>query len=1084
MWRSGWAEELLVWQIGQPDRDFKEFAIAGNYKEYHAGFPRDVNFTVGQSDPKKDWPFVQPGPLDHWAGAKAHAFKITFALAEEPKGAFRLRASFVNAQGIHGATIELDVNGTKGRFVLPKGGSDVALTDSKQGKPDAIDVTLDGSLFRKGQNQIILKTVAGSWAIYDAVELFNDEAAAMRAEVRKIWLKPTALMVRREDGLRRMVQLMATVNGRLSGAEAQVRCGETVIKVAAPGLAGFGTASQDVYMPDVTKETEVEATLRAGGRELRVKALIKPVRRWKLYVAPSSHTDIGYTDVQPKCAEVHNKNIDTAIELCKEFPDFKWNCEVAWQVENYLRDRPKEKVEEFLRLAREGRIGVQALYANILTGLCSHEALNRICYYAYSLHKKYGIPYKSAMISDVPTQVWTLPTVLAQSGIKYFSTGINATRGYTFTEMPKRSPYYWQGPDGSKVLTWATGGYAQAQAIGLTDSFEAMTDSVTAWCARFDREDYPYDAIFLHGAYGDNQPLTRKLAELAHEWNQKIEYPKIILCTNDEFFEYIERNFGDKVPTISGDGGVYWEDGAGSSASETAMDRMTQDDLLALEMLWTLLLATDSKHELRCPEADINNNWRNCLLYDEHTWGAAGSISQPEAPQTVEQWKIKASFARSTTADAMVNEARRLLGARLPLRKPDLCVVNPLGWKRSDFAVFGLLGRELPAMGYKCFALPEKLPEPPKPVRPEAPRVESPFYRLELDPKTGGIKSIYDKECNRELVDAASPYTLNQYVYVSGGENTKVVDRGAKDPPALTISTPTLCRWRVVGDGLILTGLNVEATTDLQHRVRGTITLHNTVKKIRIYNLLDKPLTYKKEAAYFAFPFAAQKPEFQIMIPNGTVRPNADQLPGACKDWYCVRDSITVGAGDFRIIWTSLDAPLVTLCDINRGLWQTELPLCNGWVFSYIFNNYWFTNYKAGQKLSQTFRYVITSGRKMDAVAAARKSWEADYPVRAIGVEKASEDAQMPPEGTLCTVDEPNVFITTVKPAEDGQGFIVRLLEVAGTKTNAHLKLGLLKARKAFRCTLVEEPMEELKIENGMVSVEMPQRGIATIRLE
>jgi alpha-mannosidase len=160
------------------------------------------------------------------------------------------------------------------------------------------------------------------------------------------------------------------------------------------------------------------------------------------------------------------------------------------------------------------------------------------------------------------------------------------------------------------------------------------------------------------------------------------------------------------------------------------------------------------------------------------------------------------------------------------------------------------------------------------------------------------------------------------------------------------------------------------------------------------------------------------------------------------------------------------------------------LPLRNGWVFSYIFNNYWFTNYKAGQKLSQTFRYVITSGRKMDAVAAARKSWEADYPVRAIGVEKASEDAQMPPEGTLCTVDEPNVFITTVKPAEDGQGFIVRLLEVAGTKTNAHLKLGLLKARKAFRCTLVEEPMEELKIENGMVSVEMPQRGIATIRLE
>jgi len=37
---------------------------------------------------------------------------------------------------------------------------------------------------------------------------------------------------------------------------------------------------------------------------------------------------------------------------------------------------------------------------------------------------------------------------------------------------------------------------------------------------RFDRLDYPYDAIFLHGAYGDNQPLNRKLASqlLAPGW--------------------------------------------------------------------------------------------------------------------------------------------------------------------------------------------------------------------------------------------------------------------------------------------------------------------------------------------------------------------------------------------------------------------------------------------------------------------------------------------------------------------------------------------------------------------------------------
>src|SRR5262249_45085766 len=58
-----------IFQIGAADGDFHEFAIAGNEKNYPKQFPNDVNYVVGRSDAKQDWPFVHPGPVDVWGGS-------------------------------------------------------------------------------------------------------------------------------------------------------------------------------------------------------------------------------------------------------------------------------------------------------------------------------------------------------------------------------------------------------------------------------------------------------------------------------------------------------------------------------------------------------------------------------------------------------------------------------------------------------------------------------------------------------------------------------------------------------------------------------------------------------------------------------------------------------------------------------------------------------------------------------------------------------------------------------------------------------------------------------------------------------
>ena len=142
------------------------------------------------------------------------------------------------------------------------------------------------------------------------------------------------------------------------------------------------------------------------------------------------------------------------------------------------------------------------------------------------------------------------------------------------------------------------------------------------------RADYPYDAVFLHGAVSDNQPLNVHLAEVAKQWNDRYEYPKIILSHNAEFFEYIEKKYGEKLPVYRGSAGTYWEDGAGSSARETALDRNAHERLANGEKLLVLADRIAAAHRYNAEE--IYRAWRNCILYDEHTWGAFCSISEPD----------------------------------------------------------------------------------------------------------------------------------------------------------------------------------------------------------------------------------------------------------------------------------------------------------------------------------------------------------------------------------------------------------------------------------------------------------------------
>ncbi len=101
-----------------------------------------------------------------------------------------------------------------------------------------------------------------------------------------------------------------------------------------------------------------------------------------------------------------------------------------------------------------------------------------------------------------------------------------------------------------------------------------------------------------------------------------------------------ERKYGKEIPTWSGDFTPYWEDGAYSTAKEEGDVRVLSARLTNLIDAAKILKKPIDPHLLYRAK-------RSIVLWHEHTWGAWNSISAPDDPEVIAQWKYKKAFADS-----------------------------------------------------------------------------------------------------------------------------------------------------------------------------------------------------------------------------------------------------------------------------------------------------------------------------------------------------------------------------------------------------------------------------------------------------
>ncbi len=647
------------------------------------------------------------------------------------------------------------------------------------------------------------------------------------------------------------------------------------------------------------------------------------------------------------------------------------------------------------------------------------------------------------------------------------------------------------------------------------------------------RADYPYDAILLHGAYFDNVAIGRDIADSITEYSAHYAYPKVILCSNDVFFKHIEENFADRIPTVRGCGGSWWEDGAASTALETGINRVAHQDLVAAEAAWAVAKGCDERTLV--PQAEFNAAWDNILLFDEHTWGAHNSIANPTSDFVHRQWATKAAFATTAADQAtrLLSDGLLRLAARVKAPDDSLVVFNPSGRARSGMVTVDLprnlaivddsgkpvpmqarhadvlddanwgkrvmqargdaletvavafRAEDVPAVGYRTYRLAPAGDRPAGPTRFADGVLENAFYRVRFDPANGGIASITDKRLDRELVDQASPHKLGQLIYAAGGKCEGRYFVECPNPEEVSFSSATNGRLEAGAKGPVFSSARIVCATEMFPRIELETILYEHEPRVDFAFRLHKKMTYEKEGVYLAFPFAGSKPRFRYEIGAGNVRPNEDHWPGGCRDWFAVQRWVTLHTNEAAVAWSAVDTPLVTLCDFTPGKWLDELPITNGTIFAYVMNNYWLTNYKAGQDDDFVFRYSLTSAGEIAPEAASVFGEDVQAPMRAVRLFANRATQDLPLTSSFLAVEPADrVTLTAVKPADDGKGLIARVRETSGHEADAVLTIHFPGVTRASQCDLVERVTGPLAIGGGQVKFPVRANGMATIRLE
>ncbi|MDE7212859.1 MAG: hypothetical protein K2O03_15645 [Lachnospiraceae bacterium] len=575
-----------------------------------------------------------------------------------------------------------------------------------------------------------------------------------------------------------------------------------------------------------------------------------------------SHLDVGYTHPQPLLMELQVDYLNQAmalVEKTRDYPEesrFCWTIEANCVLEKWLETADEGQIAKLKGWIEQGRLCVTALPMHTTPGCNARELVDALAAKG-RLERALGITIRTAINHDVNGQPWPLGGLLLDCGVDFYLTGINIHFGGI--PFPRPMFFDWKMADGRKLRTFLGEHYSLFSQFMFTHehSTARMHEGVQEYVKRLEENHYPYEFAFLTATnpplYDNNCP-DLELADLIRHYNEEGHAVKIRIVTADMLRERVLAQKGQTVPEYAGDWTDYWNFGSASTARETRVSRLAKHTLQKAEFFECLADKTDAHYE--------SVKWecrKNILLYDEHTWGASGSVREPDSPETASQlvhkqemaytaadlsgyllgnrvealngnpWQSNGLFGITLTNTCGVEQIVRVRypkgfrdgGRQLSALRSKGYVpyleeggeMEDAGWvKIAPFTHLEFSFEELDKMAQsaqktdwaKLEALgqsAELMPENGACTREEnlfaikEGCVETPYYRVFFDEGTGRIRQVYAKELGKYILNEKSGYFLFDPVRETVDETQNPAERATLFPRDVELGNRSISQW-------------------------------------------------------------------------------------------------------------------------------------------------------------------------------------------------------------------------------------------------------------------------------------------------
>lgn len=867
-------------------------------------------------------------------------------------------------------------------------------------------------------------------------------------------------------------------------------------------LAALASADQAAF----------DASLR---QSLRTLSVLKPLlRTTTLHLTGDSHIDAAWLWPSTETVDVVKRTFGTAVQLMNEYPNDTYTQSAA-VYNQWMADKYPSLNAQIAQRIHEGRwelVGGMWLEPDL--NMPDGESLVRqILIGQETFQKLYGKTTRIGWNPDSFGYNWQLPQIYKRSGLDYF---VTQKLAWNDTNSLPLKLFWWQSPDGSKVLTYFPHGYGNDN----LDPNRLTTDLAV------ERERNPgaTELMDLFGVSDHGGGPTRGMLDQGEHWMQSDKViPKEEFGTAQAFFNTVEPQIASQSPTWDYAGLANGEEPLATPAPGQISVPTWKDELYLEYHRGVFTTQADHKRNMRdseewvlnaekfaslawldgtpYPATQLQDAWKHVLFNQFHDLAAGSGIAAIYQDAQKDYNQVRWSTDEITATSLKTVAAR--VDTRVDRGVPVL-VVNPLAWQRGGSVEVSvqlhsgsgdvasvlddknhvvpseILSHDslthtvrlrlrpdaVPSMGYAVFHVIDSAQKFSSDLTSHDLTLENAKLRVVIDPHTGCITSLFDRQAKFEtLAPGACGNELQAFQDKPKDYDAWNIDPGTLDQPPTRLHTVDAVS--MVENSPLRSTIRIARTWQSSRFVQN-ISLDAGSDEVLVTNDIDWHETHVLLKA--AFPLAASSQHATFEIPYGTIeRPTT-------------RNN--------KLEKARFEVPALRWADLGDGQHGFSLINTSKYGYDAVGNLLRLTllrspvspDPKADREHHHFIYALYPHTGTWQQAQSVEHGYNENYGLQAMQVE--AHEGGLPAKHSFLGVAGDQVVVTAVKKAEEDNALIVRFYEWAGK--SGHVTLTVPPGATGASVTnLMEKPEgESLHLNGDTVSVDFTPYQIQTVRVE